>query len=235
MDHNLLVMSGRVLATWMVLTGIVTLSVPATARAQFPVYVAAGMTFETREAPEPTSASLRPVGMTFVVGGPFTSRLGVEVSVGRSAATSTDWHYGYVFATTGGKRTVERDIPVAFALRGPVSCVGRICSDVVVGGGFSLHQTTTTALTNCGNISAPIEPCLVINRREPTESRMELMVMSGVDIRVALSNRFSLAPQGRLYYLKRSEYLTGYVHRGPDQAGPIRLSIGVTAIFGVSR
>ena len=59
--------------------------------------------------------------------------------------------------------------------------------------------------------------------------------MGGVDVKVRLRDRLSLAPQARLYYMDRSEFLTGYVHRGPDETGPVRVTVTLAAIVAFGR
>ena len=211
------------------------MSAPAVALAQVPTYVSAGLTLERRSTPDSDSERLSPLGMTFALGWPVGSRLGMEISAGRSAATRTDWFFGYLFASRGDKRTVERDIPVTFAFRLPQPCLGRICHDFVVGWGLNIHRSMTTTLTDCGHVSAPIVPCREINTPGVMESHMEATAMLGIDVRVPLRNRLSLAPQARVYFTDRTDYLTGYVHRGPKESGPVRGSAGLTAIMTFGR
>ena len=192
-------------------------------------YVLGGWTMEDR--PGPTRGGQRtvmPHGFSAGLGLRLKDGFDLEISGGLTGKSSQTWFFSYLFGTNGDKLTTERDVPVIVSIRYSQGCFRRICTDVLIGGGFSMHVVNTTALTECPR--ATPGPCVPVNRTEGEADHLEPLFAGGLDFKILLNDRVSIAPGLRLRFTGRGDYLTDYVFRGPGQVDTANLSVGVTGI-----
>ena len=151
-------------------------------------YVFGGWSLQAREG---TALN----GVTFGGGVPLTTSLSVEGSIGWYAARSRDFSFNTPFGSTE-RHTVDRDVPLAGAIRWSMACAGRVCADLVGGAGVNFHLVRSRSIRTCPP-SGLLISCVASDRVDEM-NHTEFLMTGGVDVRVRLSRRFAVMPGFRL-------------------------------------
>lgn len=205
-------------------------------------YVSAGGAVAWRDRPVSQPQSLADLGrphrgltpaVTVAAGVQLSRHVAVEGSLQFQRGQSAPWRFSYLFGPgITEELATHRDTPIAGYVRYTPLLGRRVGIEPLGGAGWSWHKAQSFTTARCGSYNFP-KPCAPVSPPELSDAlaSFEFLIAAGVDVPVRVSAKTSLAPTLRLFRVWRRQYLTGYVHRGPENGSGVILTIGMSATW----